>query len=55
MIFPEFKDIFSKAPAFNWIGRPPFNGDKYLRNAQVADFRIYNIAISDKELKRLTK
>ena len=52
--FPEFKNIFSsKAPAYNWIGRPPFNGDKYLRNTQVSDFRVYNIAISDKELKRL--
>ncbi len=51
--FPEFKDIFSSAaPAFNWIGRPPFNGDKYLRSTQVSDFRVYNIAISDKELKR---
>ena len=49
--FPEFKDIFSSAaPAFNWIGRPPFNGDKYLRNTQLSDFRVYNIAISDREV-----
>lgn len=53
--FPEFKDIFSKAPTYNWIGRPPFNGDKYLSKTQVADFRVYNIAISDKEMKRLNK
>ncbi len=54
--FPEFSTIFSSnAPAFNWIGRPPFNGDNYLRQTQVSDFRVYNIAISDKELRRLSR
>lgn len=32
-----------------------FAGDQYLAKTKVADFRIYNVCISDKELKKLTK
>lgn len=53
--FPEFATIFTSAPSFNWIGRPPFNGDNYLRDTQVSDFRVYNKCITDKEMKKLTK
>lgn len=54
--FPEFVNIFSSAaPSFNWIGRPPFKGDNFLRNTLVSDFRVYDIAISDKEMKKLMK
>ena len=52
--FPNPKDIFTDAPAFNWIGRAPFNGDKYLSNTKVSDFRIYGECISDDELANLT-
>lgn len=38
--FPELKDIFSPAPAYNWIGRAPFNGDKYLMNTRIDDFCV---------------
>ncbi len=50
--FPLLKDIFQTAPRFNWIGRPPFNGDKYLKDVQVSDYRIYNVALTDKQLKQ---
>lgn len=53
--FPEFNDIFKASPAFNWIGRPPFNGDNYLKNTTISDFRIYDKSISDKELKKVLK
>lgn len=52
---PVLADIFEDAPACCWIGRAPFDGDKYLTHTQVADFRLYNYAVSDKELKMLTR
>lgn len=53
--FPEPANIFTSAPSFNWIGRAPFNGDNYLRNTKVSDFRIYNKCISDKEMQKIYK
>lgn len=54
--FPRPADIFGpQAPAYNWMGRAPFNGDNYLKQARISDFRIYNIAISDKEMTKLLK
>lgn len=52
---PILSDIFDEAPANCWIGRAPFRGDKYLTDSQIADFRIYNYAVSDKELQELLK
>ena len=52
---PVLADIFSEAPANCWIGRAPFRGDKYLTQTDVADFRIYDYAISDQELRKLIK
>lgn len=52
--FPLLSTIFTVAPCCNWIGRAPFAGDKYLSQTQVSDFRIYNIAVSDKVLKKLS-
>lgn len=51
--FPEFSEIFASAPEFNWIGRPPFNGDNYLRETKVKDFRVYGKCLSDKEMKKI--
>lgn len=48
-------DIFKEVPANCWIGRAPFKGDKYLTNTRVSDFRIYNYAISDDEMKELNR
>lgn len=50
---PILSEIFEEAPACCWIGRAPFNGDKYLTDTQVADFRIYEYAVSDNELQQL--
>lgn len=53
--FPEPAKIFTSAPAYNWIGRAPFDGDNYLRHTKVSDFRIYNKRLSDKEIATLMK
>ncbi|MCR4583233.1 MAG: alpha/beta hydrolase fold domain-containing protein [Prevotella sp.] len=50
---PILAEIFGDAPANCWIGRAPFRGDKYLTQTDVADFRIYTYAISEKERKQL--
>ena len=50
---PILAEIFKEAPDNCWIGRAPFRGDKYLTQTDVADFRIYNYAVSDKELRQL--
>lgn len=52
---PILADIFEETPAHCWIGRAPFRGDKFLTQTQVADFRIYDYAVSDKEMKLLKK
>ena len=52
---PILAEIFKEAPANCWIGRAPFRGDKYLTQTDVADFRIYNYAVSNQEMNRLKK
>jgi arabinoxylan arabinofuranohydrolase len=43
-----------QSPAYNWIGRPHFSGDAYLKNASLSDFRIYNRALTLSEINQLT-
>lgn len=50
---PILAEIFNEAPANCWIGRAPFRGDKYLTQTDVADFRIFDYAVSDQEMKQL--
>lgn len=50
---PILSEIFKEAPAYCWIGRAPFHGDKYLMDAVVADFCLYNYALKDLELQTL--
>jgi hypothetical protein len=50
---PILAEIFRGAPANCWIGRAPFRGDKYLTQTDVADFRIYNYAVSNQEIRQL--
>jgi len=50
---PILSEIFKDAPANCWIGRAPFRGDKHLMQTQVADFRIFNYAVSSQELRQL--
>lgn len=47
------KDM-TEAPKFNWLGRPHFRGDVYLK-AMYHDFRIYDKALSREEIKILMK
>lgn len=48
------KDI-GQATNYNWIGRPHFNGDSYLKKAMLSDFRIYNRALGQEEIKVLSR
>ena len=50
---PILSEIFKDAPANCWIGRAPFRGDKFLTQTDVADFRIYDYAVSNQEIQRL--
>ena len=44
---------FTDVPAFNWIGRPPFATDIYLKQTLVSDFRLYDVALSDEDVAQL--
>jgi hypothetical protein len=44
---PVLKNALTAVPAYNWIGRPPFSGDNYLKQTLVADFRLYDVALGD--------
>jgi len=46
-------ETFTTSPAYCWIGRAPFSGDSYLKQTLVADFRVYDIAVSDELLADL--
>jgi len=50
---PLLKDVFTGVPAYNWIGRAPFANDSYLKLTLVSDFRLYDIAVSDSQIKAL--
>lgn len=50
--FPQLSKIFTAAPKYNWIGRAPFAGDNYLTKVKIADFRVYNVAVSDKRIQK---
>ena len=47
------KEVFTAAPAYNWIGRAPFSGDNYLKQTLVTDFRLYDEAVSDEVVSTL--
>jgi hypothetical protein len=40
---------------FNCLGRPPFDGDNYLQKTTIADFRIYNRALTASEVVQQMK
>lgn len=50
---PVLRETYTAAPAFCWLGRAPFSGDSYLQQTSVADFRIYDVAVSDEQVARL--
>lgn len=50
---PLLKNAFTAVPAYNWIGRPPFASDVYLKQTSIADFRLYDVAVSDETVTTL--
>lgn len=50
---PLLQSAFTAAPAYNWIGRPPFSADAYLKQILVTDFRLYDAAVSDETVSVL--
>ena len=50
---PVPKETFTATPAYCWIGRPPFSADSYLKQTLVADFRLYDAALSDEAIAQL--
>lgn len=47
-------EIYSVSPAYCWIGRAPFADDSYLKQTMVADFRLYDAAVSNDKIKELS-
>lgn len=45
--------MFTDSPQFNWLGRPPYGGDNYLKNTLIADFRLYNSSVSNSKIAEL--
>jgi len=41
------------ATAYNMLAKPSYNGDKFLSDSQISDFRVYNRAISSDEVLML--
>lgn len=50
---PLLNAMFTSAPAYCWIGRAPFSGDSYLKQTLVADFRLYDAALSNAQIAQL--
>ncbi|MDR1121862.1 MAG: DUF6383 domain-containing protein [Dysgonamonadaceae bacterium] len=47
---PQPLTSFTAATPYNWIARPPFSNDNYLKNTFVYDFRLYNQAVSIEDI-----
>ncbi len=51
---PKNSSNYGTTPPSNcWLGRAPFSGDSYLGNTKVADFRLYDAALSAAEVSQL--
>ncbi|MCR5198384.1 MAG: alginate lyase family protein [Prevotella sp.] len=50
---PILSKTFTATPTFCWLGRAPFSGDSYLKQTLVADFRLYDVAVSNDQLAQL--
>lgn len=44
-----------EAPTYNWLGRAPFPGDAFLAGTLIQDVRVYTEALSEKQVKKLSK
>lgn len=52
---PVTPSAIGEATGYNWLGRPQFSGDAYLKGASYADFRIYNRALTTTEVQTLAQ
>ncbi len=43
----------STSPSYNWLGRPAFTTDSYLKDTKIADFRLYSKALTVSEVTQL--
>ena len=51
---PVMKDNFAaQHPAFCWLGRPAFRGDHFLHDSWITDFRIYERAFDNDEIRSI--
>lgn len=41
------------APIYNWMGRAPFKGDSYLKGTTISDVRMYDSALTEKQVREL--
>jgi hypothetical protein len=46
----NYKPTNVGATTYNWLGRPPFSGDAYLKNTLIYDFRVYEGALTANEV-----
>lgn len=44
-MFTMAETFSGEAPTFNWIGKAPFNGDRYLAGTMLSEFCIYDRVI----------
>lgn len=42
-----------EAPIYNWMGRAPFKGDSYLKGTRISDVRMYDTALTEKDIRNL--
>ena len=50
---PVFSNIFKVNPSCCWLGRAPFSDDSYLKKTLISDFRLYDIAVTNEEVRTL--
>ena len=52
-MFTMEKTFPDQAPTYNWMGRAPFKGDSYLKGTTISDVRMYDKALTEKQIRKL--
>ncbi|MBR0330924.1 MAG: LamG domain-containing protein [Alistipes sp.] len=52
-MFTMSESFPAEAPRYNWLGRAPFKGDSYLKGTRISDVRLYDSALTEKEIRQL--
>ena len=55
MTFSVPQDVIGLEIPNCWLGRSPYSGDDYLKDARYADFRIYDLALNEEERAELSQ